>query len=142
MFRRYATPLIAVMMLLSAVGPSVALAATTSSGMVAIVPCGGAQTDNNGLPPCTVCSIAQLAQNILNDAIFVGVFLSAILFAYAGLKMLSTPTSPGQHQKATALFRNVVIGFVIIMAAWLIVNAIMSVLFTGGVGSLPWYKIC
>ena len=55
--------------------------------------------------------------------------------------MLVSPTNPGQRQKATTLFYNVIIGFIIILSAWLIINAVMSVVVNGTPG-LPWNRIC
>jgi hypothetical protein len=120
-------------MMLLVASPSLAYAA----GLVAIVP-----STCNGVGGCSsICDIAALAQNILNDSIFIAVFLAAFLFAFAGVRMLMSPTNPGQRQKATALFRNVLVGFIIILGAWLVINAVMSIMVSGNAG-LPWNKIC
>jgi hypothetical protein len=128
--RRY---LLIVVLAVLIVGPTFASAA----GMVAIVP-----PDCNNKGGCqSVCDIAQLAQNVLNDAIIIAVFLAAILFAYAGLKMLMAPANAAQYSSGKKLFLNVLIGFLIILGSWLIVNTLMSILFAGH-GGLPWNKIC
>lgn len=132
--RRRATWVIAVSLLLLALAPSAAFAA---NGLVSIVP-----PSCNGSGGCqSVCDIATLAQNILNDAIFLAIFLAAILFAYAGAKMVMSPASATQMAAGRKLMTSVLVGFLIILCAWLIVNAIMSLLFTGSAG-LPWNKIC
>jgi hypothetical protein len=96
-----------------------------------LVPCNGVD--------CTVCDLAQLAQNILNGAIFLSVFLSALLFAYAGWLYL-TNEAIGEQQKAKSLFKDVVIGLIIILSAWLIVNAIITTL--AGTDFRPWQSVC
>lgn len=96
-----------------------------------IVPC-------NGLD-CTVCSLAALAQNLLNAGIFMAVFLSAILFAYAGWLYLTNAAIEGQS-RAKGMLLNVVIGLVIILAAWLIVDTLMKVMLGGSY--LPWNRVC
>ncbi len=96
-----------------------------------LVPCDGLN--------CTVCSLATLAQNILNAGIFLSVFLSAILFAYAGWLYL-TNEAIGQQQKAKDTFKNVVIGLVIILAAWLVVDTLMKMMLKGDFG--PWNNVC
>ncbi len=98
-----------------------------------IVPCDGID--------CSICHLGQLAQNILNAAIFIAVFLSAILFSWAGFKMLVSPASSSQVSSAKSIFLNVLIGFIIILGAWLVINAIMSIMVDGKPG-LPWNKIC
>jgi hypothetical protein len=124
--------LILLVLLILALAPSFALGA----GLTQIVPPGC-----NGQGGCqNICDIAALAQNILNDAIFIAVFLSAGLFAWAGLKMLVSPASPGQQGQAKTLFFNVLVGFLIILAAWLIIDTIMRVML--GSNPLPWNKIC
>ncbi len=89
----------------------------------------------------SICDIAQLAQNILNAAIYLAVFLSAVLFAWAGFLYLTNVASSGQHSKAVDVFKNVAIGLVIILAGWLIIDTVMGTLVNKGHFG-PWNKIC
>lgn len=101
-----------------------------------IVPCHG--TD------CTCADLTTVAQNIINTSIFVAVFLSAILFAWAGWKMLSGK-SLGSGEDINAgkeVLWNVVIGLVIIIAAWLIVDTIVKTLTASGAVKGVWNTIC
>ncbi|MDP2649060.1 MAG: hypothetical protein Q8P19_04160 [bacterium] len=126
---RWATALVIVVL----IAPSVALGAT---GFVTIVPEGC-----RGPGGCqSVCDIATLANNVLTDAIYIAVFLSAILFAFAGLKMLVSVANPGERSRAKQTFSNVAIGLVIILASWLVIEVIMRTLVGGSV--LPWNAIC
>ena len=137
LFRRRCAVLAAVMVLMAA--PSFVFA---SGGLVPIVPQSNQGSGCNGPGGCqSVCDLAIFAQNILNDAIFGAVFLAAILFTYAGFKMLTSPANPGQLAKGKQLFYSVLIGFLIILGAWLIINAIMSVMVSGS-AAFPWNKIC
>ncbi|PJE74125.1 MAG: hypothetical protein COV01_02625 [Candidatus Taylorbacteria bacterium CG10_big_fil_rev_8_21_14_0_10_41_48] len=97
-----------------------------------IVPCNG--------PDCNFCSLAQLGQNIINLAIFLAVFLSAILFAWAGWNYLTNFGDTGKVSKAHEIFRNVAVGFIIVLAAWLIVDTLMKTLLGGKFG--PWNEVC
>ncbi len=121
-----------VLLLVAVLAPSVVFGA----GMETIVNCGGP-----GQQACNICNLADLAQNILNDAIFIAVFLSAFLFAWAGIKMLMAPASSSQVSSAKNLFNNVLIGFIIILAAWLVINTLMNIMVNRSVG-LPWNSIC
>ena len=102
--------------------PALALAV----GLPTIVP-----ADCNGSGGCTsICDIALLAQNVLNDGIYITVFLSAILFAWAGFKM-AVASSSGDEQgvtQAKRIFYYVIIGLVVMLAAWIIVSVVMEVL--------------
>ncbi len=114
-------------------------AIASAAGLVAIVPdtCygkGGCQS---------ICDLAKLAQNILNDGIYVAVFLSAALFAWAGWRHMSAGGDVGQIKEANKVFTSVFIGLVLILSAWLIVSTLMSVLAgSGATPTLPWNQIC
>ena len=97
-----------------------------------IVPCNG--------PDCNFCHLAQLGQNIINLAVTLSVFVAAVLFAYAGWNYLTNFGDTGKVSKAHGIFKNVAVGFIIIMAAWLIVDTLMKVFLGGGFG--PWNEVC
>ncbi len=89
---------------------------------------------------CTCGDLVQLAQNILNTGIYFAVFMSAVLFAWAGWQMLSGKTAgdSGKIEKAKDVLWNVMIGLVIILAAWLLVDTVMRTLTT----SPSWNTVC
>jgi hypothetical protein len=89
---------------------------------------------------CTVCDIATTAQNVLNTGIFVMVFLSAVLFAYAGWEALTAAGNTEKYAHAKSIFGNVVLGLVIILSAWLVIDTLMRTMLGSGFG--PWNAIC
>jgi TRAP-type C4-dicarboxylate transport system permease small subunit len=109
-----------------------------AAGLITVVP------DNcrdNVVGGCkSICDLAQLAQNVLNDAIYIAVFLSAVLFAWAGFKYLTNVANSGEVSRAKEIFVNVAVGLVIILAGWLVVDVLMRTLV--GASVLPWNKIC
>ncbi|MEK7480202.1 MAG: hypothetical protein AAB665_02835 [Patescibacteria group bacterium] len=113
-----------------------ALASAAGGLPTRIVQCGSA-----GQPACGLCDIATLAQNVLNTGIFIAVFLSAILFAWAGWKYV-TAGGGGDVSAAREIFTNVLVGLVIILAAWLIVDTIMRTLVNENATIGPWNKMC
>lgn len=88
---------------------------------------------------CTVCHIAELAQNLINLGVFLFVFFAAIMFAYAGFMYLTNTALQGQAQ-AKKMFGHVAGGLVILLSAWLIVDTLMKALLGGNFG--PWNDIC
>lgn len=116
--------------------PAVTFAQTALSKP--IVPCAGAEA-RDGLPACTVCHIAELAQNLLNSAIFLAVFMSAILFAYAGFLYVTNEALHAQSE-ARGLFKDVLLGLIVILGAWLVVDTLMKTV-SGG-EYFPWNSVC
>lgn len=96
-----------------------------------IVPCTGVN--------CTVCDLATLAQNIINTGIFVFVFFSAMMFAYAGFLYLTNEAIGGQNE-ARSIFKNVAIGLIVLLSAWLLVDTLMKAVLGGSFG--PWNNVC
>jgi hypothetical protein len=123
-FRTWATLLVLVLIL----APYMAFAQGSMPDQ--IVPCTG--TD------CTVCDIATLAQRVLNAGIYIAVFMSAILFAWAGVTMVTAGGNPGKVTQAKSIFWNVTVGLVLILAAWLLVDVIFATL----TGNHLWNRIC
>ena len=85
-----------------------------------IVPCEG--------PDCNICHLAALAQRILNFLIILATSVATAIFMYAGFLYLMAGGDPGKVSKAHSLFWNVIVGLVIMLSAWLIVDIFMSVL--------------
>lgn len=128
--RRY-FPIIGLVLLVVAItAPSLVFGA----GLTKIVPCDGIN--------CTVCDVATVAQNVLNTGIYVAVFLSAILFAWAGWLYLTNVANPGQMEKAKTIFIDVIIGLVIILVAWIVIDTLMRTLVNPEAQFGPWNEIC
>ena len=96
-----------------------------------IVPCDGVN--------CTVCDLAKLAQNVINTGVFIFIFFSALMFAYAGFLYLSNEALEKQSE-ARKIFGNVAMGLIVLLAAWLVVDTLMKALLGGNFG--PWNDIC
>jgi hypothetical protein len=123
--------ILAVMTLLT-MGPSLAFAI----GLQPIVP----QDCNNSGGCSSICDIALAAQYALDDGIFIAIFLSAILFAWAGWQLIvgSSSGDPGKVKQAKSIFMYVTGGLVLIISAWLIVSVIMSAL----TNNPNWNAVC
>ena len=113
-----------------------------------IVQCSGALPDSsygdigNSKKACTVRDIAKTAQNLINTAIYISVFLSAGLFAWAGLIYVTNIANHGEMTKAKTIFTNVIIGLVILMASWLVIDTLMKTLVNPDASLGPWNQVC
>jgi hypothetical protein len=96
-----------------------------------IVPCDG--------PDCDICSLAALGQGIINFAVYFSVIVATLLFVYAGFLYITAQGNPAQVSKATGVFKKVLIGMIIVLASWLIVDLIMTTFASKSFG--PWNQI-
>lgn len=90
----------------------------------------------NGI--CGLCDLVTLANNVINLGIFLAVFFAACLFAYAGWLYMTARGDQGQIKRAHGIFADVAIGFIIILAAWLVVDTLMLIM----TGKSDWSHIC
>ncbi|OGC84703.1 hypothetical protein A3F55_02455 [Candidatus Adlerbacteria bacterium RIFCSPHIGHO2_12_FULL_53_18] len=78
---------------------------------------------------CDLCSLGQLMQNIINFLIGLSVSVAAAMFAYAGFLYVTGGSNPTQISKAHKIFKSVLIGFLIAISAYLVVQTLLSVVF-------------
>jgi hypothetical protein len=102
----------------------IAFVLTTNVVDAQLVPCGNTLGNE-----CRVCDLQVLAMNLINFFVMVSVFVAALLFVNAGFLYILSSTNPGNIAKAHKLFFNTLVGFIIILGAYLIISAIMTVLY-------------
>ena len=116
--------------------PSLALAA---GGLVQIVP----QSCNDKPGGCqSICAFAELAQNVLNDGIFFAIAVSAVLIAWSGGQYMIARGESYKIKDAKKRFEYIMIGLLLIMGAWLVVDTVMKTLTGGNAEFGPWNSIC
>ena len=74
------------------------------------------------------CGFSELVQmiNTLGEwAMILTTTVATIMFVYAGFLYITSQGDTGKVKAATTIFRNVVIGFVIILAAYLLVKELL-----------------
>jgi len=104
--------------------------------------CGTSTTD-----PCTLCDIFKMAQLIIDTIIgFLGFIAVPFLIVVGGFMILLHGASPDLVTKGKTVIKNAIIGFIIALLAWTIINMIFLALAGGdnGVGKIfnaPWNEI-
>ena len=79
--------------------------------------------------PCEFKHVMDLINNVISFILFdMVVPIAAIMFAYAGILLIFSGGDTGKRAKAKSIFINVAIGFIIAIAAWLIVEFILNLL--------------
>ncbi|KKR20455.1 MAG: hypothetical protein UT50_C0017G0015 [Candidatus Moranbacteria bacterium GW2011_GWA2_39_41] len=115
--------------------PVVALAADGTTGSAGgLIPCGN---NVNGVKdPCTLCHFIIGFQNLVNFMLklvvtvaFVGIFVSGVLY-------IISSGDDGMMTTAKKALTASLIGFAIVMGAWLIVNVVLWV-FSADIGMQP-----
>jgi hypothetical protein len=92
----------------------------------ALVPtCGG-----NFGEDCNFCNLLGLAQRLINFFIYLSVVVATLLFTYAGILYMTSAPNPGNVEKAHKIFWNVLIGLIVVLGAWLIVDTVMKVFYS------------
>ncbi len=101
--------------------PALSIAQTPPS---TLVPCGG--TDQ---PACDFNQLMNLINGLIKFVFeFLAIPICAIMFAYAGILMVTSGGSSESRGKAKNIFTNAAIGLLIAGASWLIIRTILAIL--------------
>lgn len=77
---------------------------------------------------CGTCELIAMGNNVINFIIrFMLVFI-AIIFAYAGYRLVMSRGSTSEYEAAKRMLSNIIIGLIILLIAWLAVDTIMKLL--------------
>ena len=93
-----------------------------------IIPCGGlAEDGKTPQPPCDFNMLMKLVNKIINWIIWISAPVAAGVFAWAGIKYMTTGIAD-QKSEAKDMLQKVFIGFVVILSAWIIVGTSIKAL--------------
>lgn len=115
--------------------PMLAWAQAADGGLV---PCG-----DKGEPACQTCHVVDLMNNVTGWLVGVLSVAAAIMFVVAGYRLVTAGGNQSTMKSAKDMIVNVMIGFVIVLGAWLFIDLIMKVLIGGGAEAEigPWNAI-
>ncbi len=115
--------------LFSALIPFAAFAANTKTRVLTtIVPQAGGC-------PLGYAAFFDVVKNVLNDSVVFAIIVAVLLISYAGFLFVTNTASPEGVSKGKAVLTSTIIGFVIVLAAWLIVSEFISVFTNGSIAS-------
>ncbi len=113
-----------------------------AQGLVPACQVGDASCDNAYAPQnYGTCEIVLLANNVLRFIIGLLSLIATLVFVYAGYLLVLSRGDVSQMQRAKGMFTNVLIGLVIMLSAFLIVNTVMSILVGSDSSLLNWSNI-
>lgn len=87
-----------------------------------LVPCDGV------VVPCDFNALMKLLNRAMNFILYMSIPLAAISISYAGYLYISAAGDTGKIETAHKMFGKIIWGFVFVLAGWLIVYSIMSML--------------
>lgn len=112
-------------------------ASVPSVALAQIVPCGNMKDESGRIvDECSFFDLIKLANNALDFMIKLSFPIAAAMIAWAGITMMLNPANSGKRSEALGMMKNVMIGFAIIISAWLVVEAITKVLINENVVNL------
>lgn len=95
--------------------------------------------------PCGFAGVLEVARHLMNFAITFGVIVLTIMIAYGGLMYILSVANPENRRQANSLITGALIGMVLVLSSWLIVDFVMRALYSGPDGTEgkfgPWNSI-
>ena len=102
----------------------------------ALVPCG-----RSGQPMCTLCDFIIGIKGLIDYGFTIMVIVGLAMLVIAGIVYIVSAGNEGMMETAKSLMKNVLIGFALILGAWLIVSTVMWVMGARGdlgIGITSW----
>ena len=89
-----------------------------------LIPCDGSTAS-----PCDFNALMKLIDNVIQFILFkLALPVAALMFFYAGFKLVTSGGSTEARGKAKSIFTSTVFGLVIAVGAWIIVKTILTIL--------------
>jgi len=90
--------------------------------------------------PCSVCDSLIVTSNIITYLAQFAVLISVAMMVYGAILMMVSGGDEGKFKDGKSKITNAIIGLVVVMLAWVIINTVLRLL-TGGGADLPWNNI-
>lgn len=103
--------------------------------------CGASSPITTGGPtgPCNLCDAIVVASNIIFNLFVIAIIVSVLMIVAGGIVFMTGGASESKLSLGKSMMTNAVLGLAIALAAWLIVNTLLS--FLTGNPTLPWNQI-
>jgi len=94
-------------------------------------------------PDCNLCTLVTMTNEILQWVMGVLISLAVLGLMYAGIKLVTSGGDTSAWTSAKNMFTNIIIGFVIVLSAWLIVDTLLKMVLTDEIQTKygPWHQI-
>lgn len=114
---------------------SFCLLATWPAQAAGLVPCNG--------PDCKLCHLLVLIVNITNFLMKnIAAPLAGLMFLVGGIMMVAAGGSESRFSKGKEIFLNTLIGVIIVLSAWAIVNTLIMIFGSSQLAGNWWNVQC
>jgi hypothetical protein len=96
-----------------------------------IVPCNPKTVNGKIVNDCGFCQAGQLIKNLSDWVVIVAGVVVVLIIIYAGLKMVLSVGNVSAKSEARKLIATGVIGYIILLASWMIVDVFIKFLIPG-----------
>jgi hypothetical protein len=84
-----------------------------------LIPCGGST-------PCTLCHVFVLIKNLINVLSAIAIVLLGVGALVAAVLFITAAGDPGRISAGRQAITSAIVGFIIVLLAWVIVNTIVG----------------
>ena len=78
--------------------------------------------------PCDFCHVISTSSNVLDFIITVAVVIVTLMILYAGMKLVTSAGNTEAKEKAKSYLTNAIIGLIIVLTSWLLIDTIMKII--------------
>lgn len=90
---------------------------------------------------CGFGGVMAIIQNVVNFIIAIAIIIATLIMVWAGGLYIMSSTNPESRSTANKMLLNAVIGILIVLSAWLVVDFVMKTLYDNGSEFGPWNTI-
>lgn len=116
---------------------TVALVPGEAAAQTGIVPCGRNTGTADEMKPCTACHVILGGQRLINWGTGIMTVIALTVILAMGVLYIVSAGNQGLMQQAKGGLLAALVGFAIMLSAWLIVNIVLTVLVDTGKGAFP-----
>ena len=87
-------------------------------------------------PDCHINEVFTLIKNAIHDLVLLSTLLVVVALIYAGFKLLASQGNSGALTEVKTMFGKIILGYAVILTAWVIIYSITSVLLKPGFNQL------
>ena len=81
---------------------------------------------DSSIPDCDIHVLAQAGANVLNTLIAIAIVVAVIFIMYGAIRFITSAGNPENIKKAREVITHSVIGVVIVLVAWVVINTFFT----------------
>ncbi len=114
------------------------LASTLIVQSAGLVPCGGINEK-----PCSYCDLLELFKGVIDFLMYIIFPLATIMIVWGGIVIMTARESPERVKQGRGIITAAVVGILIALLSWLILDTIFKVVAVGwsNTGLGPWNQL-